>query len=93
MGLIHDNVQLVYALCLTIQDRLRTHIFPTGIRRARAKLTEDLLRSDQKFCNLKGKIKRQKESSSFILLNLQNSPHDYLYKVPSILTVCQKFFF
>ena len=45
-----------------------------------------VLRSDQKFCNLK----RKRESSSFILLKLQNSYHDYLYKVPSFRTISKK---
>ena len=47
-------------------------------------------RSDQKFCNLKEKYKE--ESSGFILLSVQNGHHDYLYKVPSFLTVSQNVF-
>ena len=52
-----------------------------------------LLRSDQRFCNLKRKIQRQRDSSSYILLNVQNSPRDYLYKAPCFLTVCQNVFY
>ena len=48
-----------------------------------------VLKFDQKFFN----SERKRESSTFIWLNVQNSHHDYLYKVPSFRTVSQKFFF
>ena len=49
-----------------------------------------LLRSDQKFFNLKRKYKDKEKVQ--VLLNVQNSHRDYLYKVPSFLTVCQNVF-
>ena len=49
-----------------------------------------LLRSDQKFWQHEKK-RKQRSIFHFVLLIARNNGHDYLYKVPSFLIICQKF--